>query len=114
MLMLDAFCLNAVLQRMHLKSRKDCWRRVTTSGRQFWLRRQSYAGAALIQAGLYGLIKTADKEWDDVSSVNQLMSISDSLSSSSSPSKRLFMKGPLEAGLVGEQLVLLSLEEETH
>ncbi|MFT5396972.1 MAG: NAD(P)-dependent dehydrogenase (short-subunit alcohol dehydrogenase family), partial [Gammaproteobacteria bacterium] len=58
----------------------------------------------------YGLIKTADKEWDDVRCKS--IDIDSDSHSISLLQEEIFFEGPLETGLVGEQLYQLSLEEE--
>ncbi len=63
-----------------------------------------------IQAGLYGLIKTADKEWSDIS-VKSIDVDLDSISVDSLQ-EELFYEGPLEVGLVGGQVMTVSLEDK--
>jgi len=63
-----------------------------------------------VQAGLYGIIKTADKEWTEVScksiDINQTSASLDLIQS------ELFVDGPLEVGLSDQQPSQLLLEEE--
>lgn len=62
------------------------------------------------QAGIYGLIKTADKEWDEVNCKSIDVNL-DALSISSLQ-EELFLQGPLELGLINGELIQLALEEE--
>ncbi len=63
-----------------------------------------------VQAGLYGIIKTADKEWSDVNcksiDINQASASVDLIQN------ELFLDGPLEVGLSDEKASQLLLEEE--
>ncbi len=106
--LLDAFALMQTCSAS-LKKSKGLLVSITTLGGNFGFDGNMQGSAD--QAGLYGLIKTADKEWDDVN-CKSIDIDSDSLSIALLQ-QEIFIKGPLETGLVGEQLFQLSLEEET-
>jgi malonyl CoA-acyl carrier protein transacylase len=63
-----------------------------------------------IQAALFGLVKTANKEWADVT-VKSIDVDTDSLSIASLQ-EELFYEGPLEVGLLNGQVMSVSLEDE--
>ena len=106
--LLDAFALMQTCS-VSLKKSKGLLVSITTLGGNFGF--DSNVQGSADQAGLFGLIKTADKEWDDVS-CKSIDIDSDSLSIALLQ-QEIFLKGPLEIGLVGEQLFQLSLQEET-
>jgi acyl transferase domain-containing protein len=106
--LLDAFALMQTCS-VSLKKSKGLLVSITTLGGNFGFDNNVQGSAD--QAGLYGLIKTADKEWGDVS-CKSIDIDSDSLSIALLQ-QEIFLKGPLEIGLVGEQLFQLSLQEET-
>ncbi len=62
------------------------------------------------QAGLYGIIKTADNEWSDV--LCKSIDIDPDSVSIDLIQKELFLEGPLEVGLINAQAIQLLLEEE--
>jgi len=62
------------------------------------------------QAGLCGLIKTADKEWEGVSCKS--IDIDPETLSLSQLQAELFLEGPLEVGLISDEVIALSLQEE--
>ncbi len=64
-----------------------------------------------IQAGLYGIIKTADKEWPEVSCKS--IDINQDSVSLDLIQNELFLQGPLEVGLSDEKAYQLLLQEET-
>lgn len=106
--LLDAFTLMQTCSAS-LKKSKGLLISITTLGGHFGFDDNIKGDAD--QAALYGLIKTADKEWNDVS-CKSIDIDSDSLSMPLLQ-KEIFLEGPLEAGLVGEELFQLSLQEET-
>jgi malonyl CoA-acyl carrier protein transacylase len=106
--LLDAFTLMQTCSES-LKNAKGLLISITTLGGRFGFDDNIKGDAD--QAGFYGLIKTADKEWDDVS-CKSIDLDSDSLSMPLLQ-KEIFLEGPLETGLVGEQLFQLSLQDET-
>ena len=105
--LLDTFTLMQACSAS-LKKSKGFLTSVTTLGGSF-----GFDGAIIgdpIQAGLYGLIKTAGKEWTDVS-VKSIDVDLDSVSVSSLQ-EELFYEGPLEVGLFNGQVMAVSLEVE--
>ncbi len=105
--LLDAFSLMQSCSAA-LKKSKGILASVTTLGGSFGF--DGELKGEPIQAGLYGLIKTADKEWFDVS----VKSIDVDLDSVSVDSlkEELFYEGPLEVGLLNGQVMSMSLEDE--
>ena len=82
---------------------------VTTLGGNFGFENELKGNP--VQAGLYGIIKTADKEWPEVH-CKSIDVDSDSISSNLLQ-KELFLEGPLEIGLANEKIFQLLLAEET-
>ncbi len=92
-----------------LKQAKGILTSVTTLGGRF-----GFAGALksdAIQAGLHGIIKTADKEWPEVAC--KAIDIDSDSVSVSLLQKELFLEGPLETGLIDDKTMQLLLQEET-
>lgn len=81
---------------------------ITTLGGSFGFDNQ--LAASPNQAGLYGIVKTADKEWSDVSCKS--IDIEKDSVSIELIQQELFLQGPLEVGLVNEQAMELVLEQE--
>ncbi|MCG8377998.1 MAG: SDR family NAD(P)-dependent oxidoreductase [Proteobacteria bacterium] len=81
---------------------------ITTLGGTFGFKNVLKASA--IQAGLHGILKTADKEWLDVSCKS--IDIDNDSILIDSILKELFLQGPLEVGLVNDQAIQLVLEQE--
>jgi malonyl CoA-acyl carrier protein transacylase len=62
------------------------------------------------QAGINGIIKTADKEWVEVNCKS--IDVDSDLLSLTTLQKELFLEGPLEVGLLNDQVMRVSLQEE--
>lgn len=105
--LLDTFILMQACSAS-LKKSKGFLASVTTLGGSFGF--DGGIKGEPIQAGLYGFIKTADKEWSDVS-VKSIDVDLDSVSAASLQ-EELFYEGPLEVGLLDGQVMSLSLEDE--
>ncbi len=105
--LLDAFTLMQICSAS-LKKSKGLLISITTLGGRFGFDGNISGNAE--QAGLYGLIKTADKEWDDVS----CKSIDADSSTLSIPLlyEEVFLEGPLETALVDDEIIELTLHEE--
>ncbi|MBL1141034.1 MAG: SDR family NAD(P)-dependent oxidoreductase [Proteobacteria bacterium] len=92
-----------------LKKSKGILASITTLGGSFGFE-NSLEGNP-VQAGLYGIIKTADKEWPDVHCKS--IDINQSSASVDLVQQELFLNGPLEVGLLNEQAREPILEEDT-
>jgi len=104
---LDAFSL---IQRCgeNLKKSKGLLVSITSLGGQFGFG-NNIKGCAE-QAGLYGIIKTADKEWLEVNC--KAIDINSASASLGLIQKEVFLEGPLEVGISNGKISQLVLEEE--
>ena len=105
--LLDAFTLMQT-GSASLKKSKGLLVSITTLGGRFGF--DGNIKGSVEQSGLCGLIKTADKEWDDVSCKS--IDIDSSPQSTSLLHEEIFLEGPLETGLVDGKLLQLTLNEE--
>jgi malonyl CoA-acyl carrier protein transacylase len=105
--LLDTF---ALVQRCaeKLKTSNGILASITTLGGSFGF--QQTVESNPVQAGLYGIIKTADKEWPDVNCKS--IDIKQSGFSLELIQKELFLDGPLEVSLIDEEVRQLLLEEQ--
>ncbi len=105
--LLDTFSL---IQRCanSLKRSKGILASITSLGGDFGFEKSIEGNP--IQAGLYGIIKTADKEWPEVNCKS--IDINTTTTSLEIIQSELFLDGPLEVGLAEEQAKQLMLEEE--
>lgn len=92
-----------------LKQSKGILTSITTLGGSFGFEGGLKSDA--IQAGLYGIIKTADKEWPEVAC--KAIDVDADTVSMPLLQKELFLEGPLEVGLIDDKLTQLLLQEET-
>jgi malonyl CoA-acyl carrier protein transacylase len=110
--LLKAFALvqrcSLALKNNSSKNSKGFLTSITTLGSDFGFDRELTGNP--IQAGLYGIIKTADKEWPEVSVKS--IDVNPDLVSINLLQKELFFEGPLEVGLANDQVTQLLLEEE--
>ncbi len=106
--LLDTF---ALIQRCStsLKKSKGILAAITTLGGQFGF--EKFKKGNPVQAGLYGIIKTADKEWTEVNC--KAIDINQASASLDLIQKELFLAGPLEVGISNGKCSQLILEEET-
>lgn len=106
--LLDTF---ALIQRCgaSLKKSKGMLAAITTLGGQFGFEKSRKGNP--VQAGLYGIIKTADKEWMEVNC--KAIDINQASASLDLIQKELFLSGPLEVGISNGKISELMLEEET-
>jgi acyl transferase domain-containing protein/NAD(P)-dependent dehydrogenase (short-subunit alcohol dehydrogenase family) len=106
--LLDTFSL---VQRCaeNLKMSKGILTSITTLGGHFGF--EDVMNGNPIQAGLYGIIKTADKEWSEVSCKS--IDINRESVSLDLIQNELFFQEPLEVGLSDEKAHQLLLQEET-
>jgi malonyl CoA-acyl carrier protein transacylase len=104
--LLDTFSL---VQRCadQLKKSKGILASITTLGGSFGF--QNSIEGNSVQAGLYGIIKTADKEWSEVNCKS--IDIDQDSTSINLIQNELFTQGPLEVALSDEQVKELLLEE---
>ncbi len=63
-----------------------------------------------MQAGFHGMIKTADKEWPDVNC--KCIDVAPDALSLATLQKEFFLNGPLEVGLINDQIMCASLQAE--
>jgi malonyl CoA-acyl carrier protein transacylase len=105
--LLDTF---ALVQRSaeSLKKSKGILASITTLGGSFGF--ENNIGGNPLQAGLYGIIKTADKEWPEV--ICKSIDINQDSTSVELIQNELFLQGPLEVALLNEQVRELLLEEK--
>jgi acyl transferase domain-containing protein/acyl carrier protein/NAD(P)-dependent dehydrogenase (short-subunit alcohol dehydrogenase family) len=105
--LLDTFSL---VQRCaaSLKMSKGILASITTLGGHFGF--ENDINGNPIQAGLYGIIKTADKEWPEISCKS--IDINQDSVSLNLIQNELFLQGPLEVGLSDEKANQILLQEE--
>ena len=100
----------ALVQRCadSLKKTKGILVSITTLGGSFGF--EGISEGSPVQAGLYGIVKTADKEWSDVHCKS--IDISQEASSLDLIGKELFLKGPIEVAITGNVKQLTLVDEE--
>ena len=110
--LLDTFALiqrcGTALKNNSSKNSKGILTSITTLGGHFGFEGE-FKGHP-VQAGLYGMIKTADKEWSEVNCKS--IDINSDPVSIKLLQEELFLEGPLEVGLDNDQASQLLLEEE--
>lgn len=100
----------ALVQRCadSLKKSKGILVSITTLGGSFGF--EGISENSSIQAGLYGIVKTADKEWSDVHCKS--IDINTKTSSLDLIGKELFLQGPLEVAITDNIKQLVLVDEE--